>query len=75
MIRADPNRTLLPGFMVSAVVHEPFGAHPSFAQGYYDRDNEFYLATARSRRDKAKFDAWLEEGSSESRIASPTPRR
>jgi len=61
LIRSDPNRTLLPGFMVHAVVHEPFGAHPSFAQGYYDRDNEFYLAWREISQDKAKFDAWLEE--------------
>ncbi len=43
VIRADPNRTLLPGNIVSAVVIEPWGAHPSFAQGYYDRDNDFYV--------------------------------
>ncbi len=61
VIRSDPNRTLLPGFMVHAVVHEPFGAHPSFAQGYYDRDNDFYLAWREISQDKAKFDAWLEE--------------
>lgn len=61
VIRGDPNRTLLPGFLVSAVVHEPFGAHPSFAQGYYDRDNEFYLAWREISQDKARFDAWLKE--------------
>jgi glutaconate CoA-transferase subunit A len=43
VVRADPNRTLLPGTIVSAVVVEPWGAHPSFAQGYYDRDNDFYV--------------------------------
>jgi glutaconate CoA-transferase subunit A len=43
VIRSDPNRTLIPGFIVSAVCHEPHSAHPSYAQGYYDRDNEFYL--------------------------------
>jgi glutaconate CoA-transferase subunit A len=43
VIRSDPNRTLIPGFIVSAVCHTPFAAHPSYAQGYYDRDNEFYL--------------------------------
>lgn len=43
IIRSDPNRTLIPGFIVSAVSHVPFAAHPSYAQGYYDRDNEFYL--------------------------------
>ena len=39
VIRADPNRTVIPGVVVDAVVEEPFGCHPSFAQGYYDRDN------------------------------------
>ena len=34
VIRSDPNRTLIPGMIVSAVVHEPFGCHPSYAQGY-----------------------------------------
>ena len=43
VIRADPNRTVIPAFIVDAVVHEPWGAHPSYAQGYYDRDNAFYL--------------------------------
>jgi glutaconate CoA-transferase subunit A len=43
VIRSDPNRTLIPGFIVSAVCHEPHSAHPSYAQGYYDRDNEFYM--------------------------------
>jgi glutaconate CoA-transferase subunit A len=43
IIRSDPNRTLIPGFIVSAVCHVPHAAHPSYAQGYYDRDNEFYL--------------------------------
>jgi glutaconate CoA-transferase subunit A len=44
VIRADPNRTLIPGIAVDAVVVEPWGAHPSYAQGYYDRDNGFYVA-------------------------------
>jgi glutaconate CoA-transferase subunit A len=43
VIRSDPNRTLIPGFVVSAVCHVPYASHPSYAQGYYDRDNEFYL--------------------------------
>ena len=43
VIRDDPNRTVIPGFVVDAVVHEPWGAHPSYAQGYYDRDNAFYV--------------------------------
>jgi glutaconate CoA-transferase subunit A len=43
VIRTDPNRTLIPDFVVHAVVHEPWCAHPSYTQGYYDRDNEFYM--------------------------------
>jgi len=44
VIRSDPNRTMIPAIVVSAVCHVPFACHPSYAQGYYDRDNEFYLA-------------------------------
>jgi glutaconate CoA-transferase subunit A len=61
VIRADPNRTLIPGLIVSAVVHEPYGAHPSYAQGYYDRDNAFYLLWDELSRDRARTDAWLQE--------------
>ena len=43
VIRSDPNRTLIPEFIVDAVCHVPGCAHPSYTQGYYDRDNEFYL--------------------------------
>jgi glutaconate CoA-transferase, subunit A len=43
IIRSDPNRTLIPGFIVNAVCHVPYCAHPSYTQGYYDRDNSFYL--------------------------------
>jgi glutaconate CoA-transferase subunit A len=43
VIRSDPNRTLIPEFIVDAVCHVPYAAHPSYTQGYYDRDNEFYL--------------------------------
>jgi len=61
VIRADPNRTLIPGFVVDAVVHEPYGAHPSYVQGYYDRDNQFYLQWDEISRDEAKLRAWLDE--------------
>jgi glutaconate CoA-transferase, subunit A len=61
VIRADPNRTIIPGLLVDAVVVEPFGAHPSYAQGYYDRDNRFYLEWEAVSRDPAALDAWLDE--------------
>jgi glutaconate CoA-transferase subunit A len=61
VIRHDPNRTLIPGLIVDAVVHEPFGAHPSYVQGYYDRDNAFYLDWDRISRDRKLTEEWLEE--------------
>ncbi len=61
VIRSDPNRTILPGLVVDAVVVEPFGAHPSYAQGYYDRDNAFYLAWEEISRDAPVLERWLDE--------------
>ena len=61
VIRADPNRTLIPGLIVNAVVHEPYGAHPSYVQGYYDRDNESYLDWDKLSQDQAAVEAWLAE--------------
>jgi glutaconate CoA-transferase subunit A len=61
VIRSDPNRTLIPGLVVDAVVHEPFGAHPSYVQGSYDRDNDFYLEWDRLSRDEDRTLAWLDE--------------
>jgi len=61
VVRADPNRTIIPGLIVDAVVVEPFGAHPSYAQGYYDRDNRFYIEWDAVSRDAAALDAWLDE--------------
>jgi glutaconate CoA-transferase subunit A len=61
VVRSDPNRTVIPGLLVDAVVHEPYGAHPSYAQGYYDRDNQFYLEWDRISRDQASTQAWLQE--------------
>jgi glutaconate CoA-transferase, subunit A len=61
VIRADPNRTLIPGVIVSAVVVEPWGAHPSYAQGFYDRDNDFYVAWETISRDPARLTTYLDE--------------
>jgi glutaconate CoA-transferase subunit A len=61
VIRADPNRTILPGLVVDAVVVEPWGAHPSYAQGYYDRDNAFYLEWDAISRSEEAMAAWLDE--------------
>jgi glutaconate CoA-transferase, subunit A len=61
VIRSDPNRTVIPGLIVDAVVVEPRGCHPSFAQGYYDRDNRFYIDWDAISRDADSLDAWLRE--------------
>ena len=61
VIRADPNRTIIPGMIVDAVVMEPWGAHPSYAQGYYDRDNAFYVAWEDISRDPARLQRYLDE--------------
>jgi len=60
-IRADPNRTVIPGLIVDAVVVQPKACHPSYAQGYYDRDNRFYLDWDAIARDAQLLDAWLKE--------------
>ena len=61
VIRSDPNRTVFPGFIVDAVVCEPWGAHPSYAQGYYDRDNDFYVAWDEISREQVRLAKWLDE--------------
>jgi glutaconate CoA-transferase, subunit A len=61
VIRRDPNRTVIPGLIVDAVVVEPKACHPSYAQGYYDRDNRFYLDWDAVARDPESLDAWLKE--------------
>ena len=61
VIRSDPNRTLIPGMIVDAVVLEPWGAHPSYAQGYYDRDNDFYVAWEGISRDPVKLERYLDD--------------
>jgi glutaconate CoA-transferase subunit A len=61
VIRSDPNRTLIPATIVNAVVVEPWGAHPSYAQGYYDRDNDFYLDWEAISRDSAALTRYLEQ--------------
>src|SRR5947209_6109792 len=58
VIASDPNRTVIPGFLVSAVVHEPFGAHPSPVQGYYSRESEFFRAYHAETKTPEDFVRW-----------------
>ena len=61
VIRSDPNRTLIPGLIVKAVCQVPHCAHPSYTQGYYDRDNVFYLNWDKLTEDRSSVNAWLDE--------------
>jgi glutaconate CoA-transferase subunit A len=54
-----PGGVVLPGWVVTAVCVAPGGAHPSYAHGYYDRDNDFYLAWDGISRDRETFLAWM----------------
>lgn len=58
--RRDPNRTIVPGFKVDALVREPWGAYPSACQGYYDRDNDFFIDYEKLTRDLEGFQAYLD---------------
>jgi glutaconate CoA-transferase subunit A len=61
IIRSDPNRTLVPGFIVSAVCQVSYACHPSYAQGYYDRDNEFYLKWDKVSESPEAVKSYLDE--------------
>ena len=56
---ASMNACVLPSWVVTCVAHVPGGAHPSYAHGYYSRDNAFYKAWDAIGRDREKFTAWM----------------
>ena len=58
VISSDPNRVITPGFRVNAVVHAPWGAHPSPVPGYYNRDHQFFLDYQEESRTPDLFAAW-----------------
>ena len=60
-IVSDPNRVLGPSFKVRAVVHEPWGAHPSPVQGYYNRDHQFFHEYHQHTRTAEDFQQWLND--------------
>jgi glutaconate CoA-transferase subunit A len=55
-----PFQIVLPSVTVDAVAVVPKGAHPSYAHGYYDRDNVFYEAWDPVSRDRERFKEWME---------------
>jgi glutaconate CoA-transferase, subunit A len=60
VITSDPNRTVVPGFLVNAVVECPLGAHPSPVQGYYNRDDAFFSEYHEQTKTPEHAKAWLE---------------
>lgn len=60
VIRSDPNRTLIPGFLVNAVAVVPCGSHPSPTQGYVNRDDRFYDEYHEETRTREGFLRWLD---------------
>ena len=61
VILSDPNRTVIPGFVVSSVVHEPFGSFTSPTQGYVRRDDDFYFEYHKATRTRDGFEQWLKK--------------
>ncbi len=59
VIASDPNRTVIPGFLVNAVVECPYGAHPSPVQGYYKRDDAFFRQYHEQTKTQPDTEAWL----------------
>ena len=60
LILSDPNRNLIPGFVVTSVIHQPNGSFPSPTQGFARRDDEFYFEYHQATRTVQGFDRWLE---------------
>jgi glutaconate CoA-transferase subunit A len=56
----SPNAVVLPGWSVAAIVAVPGGAHPSYAHGYYARDNSFYIAWDAISRERDTFLSWMQ---------------
>jgi glutaconate CoA-transferase, subunit A len=61
VILSDPNRNVIPGFVVSSVVHEPLGSHPSPTQGYARRDDNFYFEYHKETRSREGFEQWVKK--------------
>ncbi|HET9181205.1 MAG TPA: CoA-transferase [Candidatus Angelobacter sp.] len=61
IIASDPNRTVIPGFLVSAVVECRYGAHPSPVQGCYKRDDAFFQQYHAETKTQLAFDVWAQK--------------
>jgi glutaconate CoA-transferase subunit A len=57
----SPNAVMLPSWTITAIASVPGGAHPSYAHGYYSRDNAFYLAWDAISKDRERFSDWMQQ--------------
>lgn len=69
----SPNAVVLPAWTISAVAAVPGGARPSYAHGYYRRDNSFYIAWDEISRDRDRFLGWMRENVLEKHTAGAPP--
>lgn len=60
-IRKAPDRTIIPGFRVAAVCHRPWGAYPSYVDGFYGRDDEAYGEWDSLSRDPERLEKWIDD--------------
>jgi glutaconate CoA-transferase subunit A len=57
----QPGGVILPSWVIDSVVCVPGGARPSYAHGYYERDNDFYVAWDAISRDREPFTDWMRQ--------------
>jgi glutaconate CoA-transferase subunit A len=69
-LRPEPGAIVLPGWTIDYIAHAPGGAHPSYALGYSQRDNDFYVAWDAISRERDSFLRWLETDVSAGKLAS-----
>jgi glutaconate CoA-transferase subunit A len=60
-VRNSPQLTIIPGFKVSSISLVPWGAHPSYAYNYYERDNDFYVEWDGISADRGQVESYLKE--------------
>ncbi len=58
---ASVNGVVLPAWVLDAVCVVPGGSHPSYADGYSERDNAYYAAWDEIGRDRDRFSAWIDD--------------
>jgi glutaconate CoA-transferase, subunit A len=69
------NAVVLPAWTISAIACVPRGAAPSYAQGYYNRDNGFYIAWDKIARERESFLAWMKANVLEQTLEAPAASR